>query len=86
MSESREHPASQTNFEAAVQLGYVLVRSYRGPIRGWVGLDFGTTMASRKAADHTLYHLSPKGFWKKFREFFYWNPCYALSQHLAVNR
>ncbi len=29
MSESREHPASQTNFEAAVQLGYVLVRSYR---------------------------------------------------------
>jgi hypothetical protein len=24
-------------------------------------------MATRKAADHTLYHLSPKGFWKKFR-------------------
>ena len=33
------------------------------------GLDFGkTTMATRKVADHTLYHLSPKGFWKKFRE------------------
>ena len=28
-----------------------------------------TTMASRKVADHTLYHLSPKGFWKKFREY-----------------
>lgn len=25
-----------------------------------------TTMAA-KFADHTLYHLSPKGFWKKFR-------------------
>ncbi|KAH9992577.1 NADH dehydrogenase 21 kDa subunit [Russula vinacea] len=25
-------------------------------------------MATRKAADHTLYHLSPKGFWKKFRD------------------
>ena len=25
-------------------------------------------MATRKVADHTLYHLSPKGFWKKFRE------------------
>lgn len=24
-------------------------------------------MASKKFADHTLYHLSPKGFWKKFR-------------------
>ena len=24
-------------------------------------------MATRKAADHTLYHLNPKGFWKKFR-------------------
>ena len=23
-------------------------------------------MATRKVADHTLYHLSPKGFWKKF--------------------
>ncbi|KAI0066111.1 21 kDa subunit of NADH dehydrogenase [Artomyces pyxidatus] len=25
-------------------------------------------MATRKAADHTLYHLSPKGFWKKLRD------------------
>ncbi|KAI0780215.1 21 kDa subunit of NADH dehydrogenase [Fomes fomentarius] len=25
-------------------------------------------MATRMAADHTLYHLSPKGFWKKFRD------------------
>ncbi|OBZ68179.1 NADH-ubiquinone oxidoreductase 21 subunit [Grifola frondosa] len=25
-------------------------------------------MATRKIADHTLYHLSPKGFWKKFRD------------------
>jgi hypothetical protein len=29
-------------------------------------------MATRKAADHTLYHLSPKGFWKKFRELCFW--------------
>ena len=28
-------------------------------------------MATRKVADHTLYHLSPKGFWKKFREFIF---------------
>jgi hypothetical protein len=26
-----------------------------------------TLMATKKAADATLYHLSPKGFWKKFR-------------------
>jgi hypothetical protein len=25
-------------------------------------------MAAKMSADHTLYHLSPKGFWKKFRE------------------
>lgn len=25
-----------------------------------------SVMATRKVADHTLYHLSPKGFWKKF--------------------
>ncbi|KAL0956590.1 hypothetical protein HGRIS_002728 [Hohenbuehelia grisea] len=25
-------------------------------------------MATKKAAESTLYHLSPKGFWKKFRE------------------
>ncbi len=24
-------------------------------------------MATRKAAESTLYHLSPRGFWKKFR-------------------
>lgn len=24
-------------------------------------------MASKKLADSTLYHVSPKGFWKKFR-------------------
>jgi hypothetical protein len=24
-------------------------------------------MSARKAAESTLYHLSPKGFWKKFR-------------------
>jgi len=24
-------------------------------------------MATKKAVDHTLYHLSSKGFWKKFR-------------------
>jgi hypothetical protein len=24
-------------------------------------------MATKKAADHTLYHLSSRGFWKKFR-------------------
>lgn len=28
-----------------------------------------STMASKKAAESTLYHLSPQGFWKKFREF-----------------
>lgn len=26
-------------------------------------------MATKRVADHTLYHLSPKGFWKKFSEF-----------------
>ncbi|KAL6310453.1 21 kDa subunit of NADH dehydrogenase [Sparassis latifolia] len=31
-------------------------------------------MATRKAADHTLYHLSPKGFWKKFRDAVVVNP------------
>ncbi|KAK7057199.1 NUZM, NADH-ubiquinone oxidoreductase 21.3 kDa subunit [Favolaschia claudopus] len=25
-------------------------------------------MATKKAAESTLYHLSPRGFWKKFRE------------------
>lgn len=27
------------------------------------------TMATRKVADSTLYHLSPRGFWKKFSTF-----------------
>ncbi|PIL36232.1 hypothetical protein GSI_01894 [Ganoderma sinense ZZ0214-1] len=31
-------------------------------------------MATRKVADHTLYHLSPKGFWKKFRDTVAVNP------------
>lgn len=25
-------------------------------------------MPPKLRADHTLYHLSPKGFWKKFRK------------------
>lgn len=29
-----------------------------------------TTMATaRKFADHTRYHLAPRGFWKKFRQY-----------------
>ncbi|PVG02376.1 21 kDa subunit of NADH dehydrogenase [Serendipita vermifera] len=31
-------------------------------------------MATKKAADHTLYHLSPRGFWKKFRDVTVVNP------------
>ncbi|KAJ3825079.1 NUZM, NADH-ubiquinone oxidoreductase 21.3 kDa subunit [Lentinula raphanica] len=31
-------------------------------------------MATKKAADSTLYHLSPKGFWKKFRDAVVVNP------------
>lgn len=31
-------------------------------------------MATKKAADHTLYHLAPRGFWKKFREVVAVNP------------
>ena len=27
-------------------------------------------MATKKVADHTLYHLSPRGFWKKFRNYY----------------
>lgn len=40
-------------------------------------LNFGATMATRKVADHTLYHLSPKGFWKKFRG------CFPEAPHLC---
>jgi hypothetical protein len=25
-------------------------------------------MASKKLADHTLYHVAPQGFWKRFRK------------------
>ena len=32
--------------------------------------------ATRKVADHTLYHLSPKGFWKKFS-------AYIIVMHLV---
>ncbi|KAJ6593890.1 NUZM, NADH-ubiquinone oxidoreductase 21.3 kDa subunit [Mycena capillaripes] len=31
-------------------------------------------MATKKAAESTLYHLSPRGFWKKFREVAAINP------------
>uniref|UniRef100_A0A0W0F5I8 Putative NUZM NADH-ubiquinone oxidoreductase n=1 Tax=Moniliophthora roreri TaxID=221103 RepID=A0A0W0F5I8_MONRR len=31
-------------------------------------------MASKKAAESTLYHLAPKGFWKKFRDAVVVNP------------
>ncbi|KAL1696246.1 hypothetical protein GGG16DRAFT_43932 [Schizophyllum commune] len=39
-------------------------------------------MATRKAADHTLYHLSPKGFWKKFRDAVVVNP--EISSGLPI--
>ncbi|EJD03298.1 NADH dehydrogenase [Fomitiporia mediterranea MF3/22] len=31
-------------------------------------------MATKKAADHTLYHLAPRGFWKRFRDAVVVNP------------
>ncbi|KAJ7680312.1 NUZM, NADH-ubiquinone oxidoreductase 21.3 kDa subunit [Mycena polygramma] len=31
-------------------------------------------MATKKAAESTLYHLAPRGFWKKFREVVAVNP------------
>ncbi|KAH9961233.1 NUZM, NADH-ubiquinone oxidoreductase 21.3 kDa subunit [Russula dissimulans] len=44
-------------------------------------------MATRKAADHTLYHLSPKGFWKKFRDAVAVDPAISSGLPLpAVNR
>ncbi|KAF8893369.1 NUZM, NADH-ubiquinone oxidoreductase 21.3 kDa subunit [Infundibulicybe gibba] len=44
-------------------------------------------MASKKAAESTLYHLSPKGFWKKFREVVAVNPEISSGLPLAaVNR
>ncbi|KAK2463290.1 hypothetical protein APHAL10511_004945 [Amanita phalloides] len=39
-------------------------------------------MATKKVADATLYHLSPKGFWKKFRDVVSVNP--AISSGLPV--
>ncbi|KAI0305689.1 NADH dehydrogenase 21 kDa subunit [Multifurca ochricompacta] len=44
-------------------------------------------MATRKAADHTLYHLSPKGFWKKFRDAVAVDPAISSGLPLpTVNR
>ncbi|KAI9509406.1 21 kDa subunit of NADH dehydrogenase [Russula earlei] len=44
-------------------------------------------MATRKAADHTLYHLNPKGFWKKFRDAVAVDPAISSGLPLpAVNR
>ncbi|KAI0769780.1 NADH dehydrogenase 21 kDa subunit [Trametes elegans] len=44
-------------------------------------------MATRKFADHTLYHLSPKGFWKKFRDAVVVNPEISSGLPIAsVNR
>lgn len=44
-------------------------------------------MATRKAADHTLYHLSPKGFWKKFRDAVAVDPAISTGLPLpALNR
>ena len=34
-------------------------------------------MATKKAAESTLYHLSPKGFWKKFRACCFANISYS---------
>lgn len=38
--------------------------------------------ATRKVADHTLYHLNPKGFWKKFRDVVVVNP--EISSGLPI--
>ncbi|EMD37554.1 hypothetical protein CERSUDRAFT_154260 [Gelatoporia subvermispora B] len=39
-------------------------------------------MATRKVADHTLYHLNPKGFWRKFRDAVVANP--EISSGLPI--
>ncbi|KAF9792903.1 NADH dehydrogenase 21 kDa subunit [Thelephora terrestris] len=39
-------------------------------------------MASKKLADSTLYHVSPKGFWKKFRDATVVNP--EISSGLPI--
>ncbi|KAJ7084378.1 NUZM, NADH-ubiquinone oxidoreductase 21.3 kDa subunit [Mycena belliarum] len=44
-------------------------------------------MATKKAAESTLYHLSPKGFWKKFRDVVVVNPEISTGLPLpALNR
>ena len=47
---------------------------------------FPHEMATRKAADHTLYHLSPKGFWKKFRAWCYYSLSLRGSQRTQAMR
>ncbi|KAL0574953.1 hypothetical protein V5O48_006998 [Marasmius crinis-equi] len=44
-------------------------------------------MASKKAAESTLYHLAPKGFWKRFRDAVVVNPEISSGLPLqGVNR
>ncbi|KAG6810977.1 hypothetical protein H0H92_009560 [Tricholoma furcatifolium] len=44
-------------------------------------------MASKKAADSTLYHLSSQGFWKKFRDAVVVNPEISSGLPIAsINR
>ncbi|KAF8210264.1 NADH dehydrogenase 21 kDa subunit [Mycena galopus ATCC 62051] len=44
-------------------------------------------MATKKAAESTLYHLSPRGFWKKFRDVTVVNPEISTGLPLpAINR
>ncbi|KAJ7783171.1 NUZM, NADH-ubiquinone oxidoreductase 21.3 kDa subunit [Mycena metata] len=40
-------------------------------------------MATKKAAESTLYHLSPRGFWKKFRDVTVINPEISTGLPLA---
>lgn len=42
-------------------------------------------MATRKAAESTLYHLSPRGFWKKFRAYLRLVWCALFEAHIAVD-
>ncbi|KAG5645214.1 hypothetical protein DXG03_006732 [Asterophora parasitica] len=44
-------------------------------------------MASKKAAESTLYHLSPQGFWKTFRDYTVINPEISTGLPIAsLNR
>ncbi|KAF8234050.1 NUZM, NADH-ubiquinone oxidoreductase 21.3 kDa subunit [Tricholoma matsutake] len=44
-------------------------------------------MATKKVAESTLYHLSPQGFWKKFRDAVVINPEISTGLPLAtINR